>query len=296
MSDIRLALAHVVWNDIDPGCHNDTTRLISSGLVKSYVCVEGTLLPMGRNEALRQIVSDKKSNYTHVLFVDGDMRGLTPQMVQRLLAWDKDIVGALCTRRSAPFLPVSVPLEDDTLNLLLKEMDKPNPGLVECVHTGTGCMLITREVIETLAENVLRPENLPGGIRQDVVWFTMDRGERHTINDEFKALVLRVLEHEWPEDKDDVDIIAAAMREAYMLGRTAHQGTAIIGEDVGFCHRAREAGFRVFVDCGVLVEHVGRQSYTMRDMLAHKKRSDSMQLALSSFNHGIETPDLEFAA
>ena len=49
-----------------------------------------------------------------------------------------------------------------------------------------------------------------------------------------------------------------------MFGRTAHIGSRLIGEDIEFCHRLANFGFKCYVDCGVVVGHLGLVGFDFR--------------------------------
>jgi hypothetical protein len=76
---------------------------------------------------------------THVLFLDSDMT-FPLDVLKRLLAHGKDIVGAVYSRRRAPFGPTGQPMEGA----------KESGGLLRMKNLPTGCVLITMRVFEKL--------------------------------------------------------------------------------------------------------------------------------------------------
>lgn len=48
--------------------------------------------------------------------------------------------------------------------------------------------------------------------------------------------------------------------------------TGIIGEDMYFCKKAKEAGFKIFVDCDLDIGHLGDYGYTIHDWIIAKER------------------------
>ncbi len=52
-----------------------------------------------------------------------------------------------------------------------------------------------------------------------------------------------------------------------------------LGEDTGFCVRARQAGFKVMADLSVKLGHVGRYTYTWDDF-APKQRYRSVRFQI----------------
>lgn len=237
----KVIVAIVVWSQVEPAFMEDLLGLITAGVINGFMQIHGTVLPGARNLACKKIV-DNFPDYTHILFIDQDMCNITPDHVKRLLAADVDIIAPLMVRRAYPFPPACQPL-DRTAAPILEELRNPGggkattPGLVECLHVGTGCMLIKRAVIEATRE----PRD---------VWFSNDR---QVFEKEFKELLSEKLKEITPKTIDNAwfpDAVYTSMLEV-------QRSFDIQGEDVYFCLKAREKGFKVYVDCGNQIGHIG---------------------------------------
>ena len=80
---------------------------------------------------------------THVLFLDADM-SYPRDIVSRLLAHDKDIVGALCFGRYPPYPPM---LSIDGQSIPnLQDIRCKNEVLIPVEKIGTGCLMIKTDV------------------------------------------------------------------------------------------------------------------------------------------------------
>ena len=95
-----------------------------------------------RTRLVRQALHDKA---THILFVDYDMffppeGGENP--IERLLDYDKDIVGAAYNKRSLPLQSTATPLTENT----------PIDTLFKCQVIGTGFLLIKIGVFAKIPE------------------------------------------------------------------------------------------------------------------------------------------------
>jgi len=126
---------------------------------------------------------------THILFMDTDQVYHDTDLIPRLLAHGKDIVGGKVHRRYPPFEPI--------LNVDRQHVDDgiiDRGGLVEVDATGTGCLLVRIDALN----NIPKP------------WFEM------SVNDDGKP----------------------------------------IGEDIGFCYKAKGVGYRIYVDCDVEIGHL----------------------------------------
>lgn len=250
----KVIVAIVVWSQVEPAFMEDLLGLITAGVINGFMQIHGTVLPGARNLACKKIV-DNFPDYTHILFIDQDMCNITPDHVKRLLAADVDIIAPLMVRRAYPFPPACQPL-DRTAAPILEELRNPGggkattPGLVECLHVGTGCMLIKRAIIEATRE----PRD---------VWFSNDR---QIHEKEFKELVKEKLQLQGlkyggsnsvsfysKEDKTLEDVL----HDIYTSMLEVQRSFDIQGEDVYFCLKAREKGFKVYVDCGNQIGHIG---------------------------------------
>ena len=88
---------------------------------------------------------------THVLFLDDDVYP-PPDMLMRLLAHDKDIVGALYVLRNYPHLPIMFDHAYPDGRCRYKFLTDKVQGLVPVVNTGLGCVLIKTEVFKKMEQ------------------------------------------------------------------------------------------------------------------------------------------------
>ena len=93
-------------------------------------------VPKNRNFLAKLAVS---GNYSHLLSIDSDMR-FPPDTLERLLARDKDIIGVPYYKRQLPLEPTYLPVSQES------------DDLYECVHMGTGMLLIKTEVFKKLPQ------------------------------------------------------------------------------------------------------------------------------------------------
>jgi len=99
-----------------------------------------SLIPLGRNQCAGAAQIMKA---THLLFLDTDMV-FPADTLTRLLAHDKDIVGATYSRRVPPFHALTVTEEDEHIHV--------TAGLRQVKLMPTGCLLIRLGVFNALAK------------------------------------------------------------------------------------------------------------------------------------------------
>ncbi len=121
--------------------------------------VSGTLLPWARN-TLASVVLE--SDHSHLLFVDSDI-DFPPSLIRRMVEFDAPVVSAVCPHRTLDiprFHAVSRQHDDPSTAWALSlsfvmELETPHVernGFYRAKRTGTGLMLIKREVFETLRD------------------------------------------------------------------------------------------------------------------------------------------------
>ncbi len=101
--------------------------------------------------ARNTLVMAMRKNADYALFVDCDM-GLEPDTLDRLLSHGKDIVAALTTRRTDPAIPTIRMWSEAEQNFTELLMWDESKTLIEVDAVGTGVMLISRQVLEEVAE------------------------------------------------------------------------------------------------------------------------------------------------
>ena len=150
---------------------------------------------------------------THLIFLDADM--VYPcDTITKLLAHDKEIVGALTFKRWPNFEPLCFSGEPYKMT----QIDPIPEELFEVTATGTGCLMIKIHVFENL----------------DYPWFEFDNYDGKPV-----------------------------------------------GEDINFCYKAREKGFKVHVDPTVRTEHL---SQTRVNWNLYQIQKDMLKQGLKGFS------------
>lgn len=111
---------------------------LDPGARAAVINCKSSVIAVGRNQCIEAAQLIKA---THALFLDSDM--LFPlDTLKRLLRHDKDIAGAIYSRRRPPFSPTGLPYPGaQSVNGLLRMKNLP-----------AGCLLIRMRVFEKLAK------------------------------------------------------------------------------------------------------------------------------------------------
>ena len=206
-----------------------------------FIITETSLLPFSRNQCIK-LAYEKHPDLTHIIFIDDDMTHFGLWHIAKLVQDDKDIVSAIMTFRSPPYSIVGS--FDD--NSKITEYCE-NKQLVRAHYTGMAFTLIKREVLDALKEET---HNGP-------IWFTMDREPRKSFENEKLEFIDDLIMDYQGKDTKVPKSLRKTLEEAIAFGQTSHIGTDISGEDISFCNRAKKLGFEVWIDCEVIVSHVG---------------------------------------
>lgn len=121
-------------------------------------------------------------NCTHILFLDND-HYFEADTIKKLLSHDLPIVGGLSFQRVPPYEPV---MYRGRINEYKTVTEWKEKSLVEVDTTGTGCLMIKREVFEKIDppwfEFMKNPDpNVPYGIGEDVIFCNKAKLEGYKI-------------------------------------------------------------------------------------------------------------------
>ena len=177
-----------------------------------------------------------KSNATHIMFIDADIR-FNPEQIFPMLEADKDIICGIYPKKEINWTTVKVAMDANVPNDQLKfhtgafvvnlvdyqtEVTVPINEPVEIWNGGTGFMLVKREVFENLVGKV------PTYLNNVLDMTNKENGE--TINEFF----------------------ATSIEEETQI---------LLSEDYYFCKKAREHGMKVWAAPWVQLAHIGTYAF-----------------------------------
>jgi hypothetical protein len=218
-----------------------------------YDAIPGVLVEKARNEAVRRMLADDMG---WLLFIDGDAV-FPPDALLRLLQTvygsmpHADVIGAYMPLRGELALPT---IDTGTGTW---ESWFPNSGIIEVMRTGGAFTLIKRHVFEALKEPWYRmrvPARALDFIAELDNWARIKFDGRNPLRGE-----------DWDKlekcARDDPSVVV----ENFV--------PVEVGEDSGFCDRAKLAGFRILVDTGIECGHVDQKVWTWKD---HRRAMNDM--------------------
>lgn len=217
----------------------------------------GSLVDKARNDACRAMMS---GTYGFVLFIDGDMvmgHDAVVRIVQSAYQdspW-ADVMGGYCVLRAG-----AIPTIDTGTGTW--ESHFSGSGTLEVIRTGAAFLLVKRHVIERLPQP----------------WFACRFPARWLDAMTDVDNLARVVCHGANPFRDlPGDPWGAMLTKASQdpQARTAVAGYEI-GEDSGFCDRAKATGFRLAVDTNIEISHIdtvllNSRSHQERVAASHKE-------------------------
>jgi hypothetical protein len=218
----------------------------------------GTLVDKARNDAVRSMLSDPNMGW--LLFVDGDMV-FPPDSLLKILqtAYGEivhaDAVGAYCPLRGELALPT---IDSGTGTW---ESWFPGSGTVEVMRTGAAFILVKRRVFEGLKDPWYRMR-----VPARPIDFMAECDNFARIKFDGKNPFRELPNREWER------LEQCALEDPATAGEFV---PAEVGEDSGFCDRARNAGFRLFVNTDIPIGHIDSKTTDWRD---HKKAIEKLEL------------------
>jgi hypothetical protein len=209
--------------------------------------------------------ADGRPPADYLFFMDDDMVG-EPHYLTRLLSYKKDIVCGICTvRRDPPRPNIRFWLPDEMRYADPLEWDWDAQKLMEIDAAGAAFMLVKRTVLEKMAQAYLDCtfemaedlRKLKGSAEASmcVMGYWKDKSEmRKERFEDARA------KKNWP--------VADCWWFQFMDNAFDKQ-IGELGEDIGFCWKAKKLGYRIFADPQVLPGHLGVYSYSVRDYRDH---------------------------
>lgn len=201
---------------------------------------KASMITMSRNDLVERAL-EAKADY--VLFVDSDMK-FPHDAIQRLMAHDKDIVGATYNKRVPPFETLGRIMTKPGLTPQTIEMG----GLHEAEYLPGGFVMIKTEVFRKTQwpwffecfNRLGAPMDAFIGMLRDVFMLTPTVALEKSLRE--NAELQRWLAEDWPLEP----------------------ANRIMSEDYSFMRKARRAGFSIWCDVTLTWQmvHIGQQDIT----------------------------------
>lgn len=262
-SEAKIVLGMPALTGFRPLTVESLLECCAHGVFKGRAVSYGCLLPQARNKIIARTF-ENCPDFTHLMFIDDDMCNFTPDSIGKLWSNNLDICSGLVTLRRPPFKLVHQ-FSDLNQQQILEMIQQRK--VVQSKFTGFAFCLIKREVFEATRE-----ETTDGP-----VWFTSDRRDRWTFEEEVEEFIKEkeiILEAEYHRGGIDLE----HLRDAIRFGQNSTRGTALVGEDITFQERIWKAGFKTFVDCSVPVGHVGEFSVDFRHVFMQLAEENKKEL------------------
>jgi hypothetical protein len=208
----------------------------------------GTLVDKARNDAVRGMMADPNMGW--LLFVDGDMT-FPPDSLLKILQTafgeipHADAIGAYCPLRGELALPT---IDTGTGTW---ESWFPGSGTVEVMRTGAAFILVKRRVFEGLTDPWYRMR-----VPARPIDFMAEVDNFCRIKFDGKNPFRELPNREWER------LEQCALEDPATSGDFV---PAEVGEDSGFCDRARNAGFRIFVNTDIPIGHIDSKTTSWTD-------------------------------
>ncbi len=218
--------------------------------------ISGTLVDRARNDAAIQFMQTANPREDWLWFIDGDML-FDKTLIEKMLKTafvdlpQADILGGYCNLKGAPYLP-TIDRGSGTW-----EAHDANIGPVEVIRTGAACLLIKRHVFDKIKYPWFGvfPASEPLEMLAEVDGFARRHydGRNPLAGAEWDKLTEIA-----SGDSKKTKWVSPDGGRSFMAG-PQHKRFSTVGEDSGFCDRARAAGLNIFVNTDAVVHHIDRK-------------------------------------
>jgi hypothetical protein len=211
---MRLFVALPVYGGYDPFFVRSLLSLVQNPPCEIHVAdnIGDSLVSRARNMLVDRFL---QTDCTHLLFLDTDLI-FSPEHIARLVSHDLPVVAGLYPKK-----------QDELSWVANTHPDHPEPndqGLQRVRYVGTGCMLVRRDVFETL---------------RDKLWVEM-----------------YLADHDPCDAPPRFDWFPVGVTDDSAIGRRRY-----LSEDWFFCELCARAGIEVWADVKVALKHVGQAIY-----------------------------------
>ena len=212
-------------------------------IITPFPAIATSVVHWSRNQLLVNLRRAKKPT-DYVLLMDDDMVPPRDALI-KMLAHDVDIVAGMCTVRQDPPMPnirAWFPGEKTYQTIFEWTIE----GLMEVGAVGSAFMLVKTPVFDQIGEYTMscRYEREQLGYTEEALR-RIEAGKR--------AHAKRTGNEWWFEFMKQQD------------------GDGEYGEDISFCYKATQCGYKIFVDTTIQPGHVGHYAYTISDYLNYQK-------------------------
>jgi len=197
----------------------------------------------------------KKMGVRWVFMADDDM--IFPEdTLMRLTAANKDIVSGLCTTRMAPYILTGYKILPNQRYRDIAYEELNQDGLTEVDGVGGACVLI--------GENVFNKIPAP--------WYAMPPSYITTLLHSIQYNLAHGLSLDKVLDENKFELPT----------EFSQSDCGVDGEDLYFCGLAKKFGFKIYLDAGLEVGHVGDWVYSVKDHLDYRGKGERTEHTESS--------------
>lgn len=189
----------------------------------------------------------KKMGVRWVFMADDDMI-FPPDTLTRLIAANKDIVSGLCTTRISPWIITGYKKLDNHRYRDISYEELNQDGLTEVDGVGGACVLI--------GENVFNKIPAP--------WFAMPPSWATPLLHSLQYKLAGGLEVDKTLSENKVELPTEFSMD----------DSGVDGEDLYFCGLVKKFGYKIYLDAGLEVGHVGDWVYSIKDHLSYRGKNE----------------------
>ena len=247
-ADIAIVIPHGSRSIEYRGARHSVQAFINKAADEGYTCAicDPSSASVARNRNVGVHLA-KKMGVRWILMADDDMI-FPPDTLTRLIAANKDIVSGLCTTRNSPYIITGYKKlgNDRYRDITYEELNQD--GLTEVDGVGGACVLI--------GENVFNKIPAP--------WYAMPPSYVTPLLHSLQYNLHHNLSLDKIFDQNKVEIPTEFSKT----------DSGVDGEDLYFCGLAKKFGYKIYLDAGLEVGHVGDWTYSIKDHLSYRGKDE----------------------
>jgi len=230
--------------------------------------VDSCVIHWSRNSLVSQFLHaltvQNRPPAEYCLMLDDDIL-LEVGTLERMISHKKDILVGICTKRSDPPMPTIRKWDEEGGKYVeIVEWKWDSQKLIEVDAAGAACMLVKRKVLEDLRDAYLRCTFEREQVREALVrWNAPLDSISEFEKDIAKKSEVRQKRYQEAIEAGDWQKASCWWFE-FLKDHTGNE-RGELGEDLSFCKKVKQLGFRIWADPQVLPGHLGDYAYSCRD-------------------------------
>ncbi|KKL91837.1 hypothetical protein LCGC14_1890700 [marine sediment metagenome] len=247
-ADIAIVIPHGSRSIEYKGARHSIQAMINEASKQGYTCAicDPSSASVARNRNVGVHLA-KKMKVNWLLMADDDMI-FPPDTLTRLISAKKEVVSGLCTTRNSPYIITGYKKLDNQRYRDISYEELNQDGLTEVDGVGGACVLVEMGVFDKIP----------------APWYAMPPSYVTPLLHSLQFHLAGGLSLDKILEQNKVELPT----------KFSMTDCGVDGEDLYFSGLVKKFGYRIYLDAGLEVGHIGDWVYSLRDHLSYRGKDE----------------------